>query len=273
MIAIADAGGTSTEWRLISNEGISQFRTKGFNLASDDVKQLKDSLPTELFDLSLKVLHFYGAGVSDKNSKTLKDTLVDYLNVEQINVYPDTLAAARGLLEEKSGWVGVLGTGSAVFHYNGSVIDNRIPSLGYLMGDEGSGVALGSAFIRSYLRGHFSDPLTDKIRKAFTELNEANALQEVYQSGNSKGYFSQFVEFLGINQSQEELYQLIYDCLDEFFEKYFVGDKPSEISFSGSIAFHFGNILNAVAHSKSIRINRIIQSPIAGLTLYHQKNG
>ena len=43
------------------------------------------------------------------------------------------------------------------------------------------------------------------------------------------------------------------------------------VHFSGSIAFYFGNILRQVANDRGVVVKNIVESPIAGLTLFHQK--
>ena len=46
--------------------------------------------------------------------------------------------------------------------------------------------------------------------------------------------------------------------------------KP--VNFVGSIAYYNSDILRKAASDVHINVNLIIESPIAGLTLYHQEN-
>ena len=45
--------------------------------------------------------------------------------------------------------------------------------------------------------------------------------------------------------------------------------KEVKLSCVGSVAFYYSNILRAVAANKGVNIETIIETPIAGLTLYH----
>ena len=272
MVAIADAGGTKTDWRIINNGVISQFVSAGFNASTDVLEALKLSIPQEIQEMEFDEVHFYVAGGNDQNKERLSYQISDTITSKLVNVYPDTLAVARSLLNHSPGWVGILGTGSAAIHYDGAKLDARKASLGYILGDEGSGVDLGRRFVSAYLRGKYDVHLTNQIKEHFPEFTETLTLTEVYQNGAAKSFLGQFAAFLGQNQSQPAIYRLVEKTFHSYFEGYFGGNLPEEMSFSGSIAFNFGNILNAVAKSKSIRIKRIIQSPIAGLTLYHQNH-
>ena len=64
------------------------------------------------------------------------------------------------------------------------------------------------------------------------------------------------------------------NSFSEFFENNVMHYKNYEkynVHFTGSVAFYFGNILRQVAADKNIAVKNIIESPIAGLTLYHHQ--
>ena len=48
--------------------------------------------------------------------------------------------------------------------------------------------------------------------------------------------------------------------------------KNTKVHFVGSIGFYFSDILRQVANDKGITVKNILEGPIAGLTLYHQKD-
>jgi thermostable 8-oxoguanine DNA glycosylase len=64
----------------------------------------------------------------------------------------------------------------------------------------------------------------------------------------------------------------VSNCFEQFFDKHILKyeqHKKVKLSLTGSVAFYFSNILRSVAESKGVNIETIIESPIAGLTLYH----
>ena len=60
------------------------------------------------------------------------------------------LGAARAASGSKPSIIGILGTGSNSCLYDGEKIADQIPSLGYLLSDEGSGNHIGKLLIKSY---------------------------------------------------------------------------------------------------------------------------
>jgi glucosamine kinase len=60
------------------------------------------------------------------------------------------LAAARALFGDGSGIACILGTGSnSCLYIDGRIVD-KIPALGYILGDEGSGANLGKVFFKRF---------------------------------------------------------------------------------------------------------------------------
>ena len=55
---------------------------------------------------------------------------------------------------------------SACF-FNGKEIVKKINSLGYLLGDEGSGYALGRSFLKKYFRNQLPDNISDSFRNNY----------------------------------------------------------------------------------------------------------
>jgi glucosamine kinase len=45
-----------------------------------------------------------------------------------------------------------------------------------------------------------------------------------------------------------------------------------KVHFTGSIGFYFSDVVRQVANDKGITVKNILEGPIAGLTLYHQKD-
>jgi hypothetical protein len=67
---------------------------------------------------------------------------------------------------------------------------------------------------------------------------------------------------------------LFYNSFQDFFKKYVLKYKNYQekpVNFVGSIAYYNSDILRKAALDANIQTNLIIESPIAGLTLYHQE--
>ena len=77
----------------------------------------------------------------------------------------DLLAAARALLFNEKGFAAILGTGTNSALYDGNNITYNIDSLGYFLGDEGSGSWLGKKLLRDQLRGYLPAELEEKFKR------------------------------------------------------------------------------------------------------------
>ena len=273
MILIADSGGSKTDWRLIQGDQIQQFVTSGFNASTDKYERLLECIPAEVNLKEVSTLHFYAAGLNHSNEITLKSQLKSIFERSTIYLHPDTLGVARSIYGSEPGWLGILGTGSAAVYYDGAKISDRKPSLGYIIGDEGSGVDLGRRLMKAFFRGQLSNRLSKELVADFPELTEEALLLKLYEEGAGRKYLSQFVPYLVEHQTLPEIYRIIQMAFEDYFDAYFSSEQIEIIAFSGSVAHFLSNILLKVARSKGIGIKRIIQSPIAGLTLYHQKHG
>ena len=135
MILIGDVGGTKTEWVLMENGVSKRFKTIGVNLVhenlSEFLRKVKDTL--ESYSRADQVI-LYCAGLLDvprQRKKVLGEVKKSFPRAK-IFIENDLLGAARGAYQNDSGWIGILGTGSNFAYYNGKVITQRIPSLGYI---------------------------------------------------------------------------------------------------------------------------------------------
>ncbi|MEQ8583242.1 MAG: N-acetylglucosamine kinase [Marinoscillum sp.] len=278
MILIADAGGTKTDWRLLNGQQISQFTSKGFNLKIQDFDAYLKELPRELASLKgISNVYFYGAGiVSEQEAASLNALLELFYPGAKSRSYPDTLGAARSLFAEQPGYVCLLGTGSGAALYDGQGISRRIPSLGYVLGDEGSGCDLGRSLLQSHLRHGLPDDLRALFGLEYPEMNEASVLETVYKQPGANTFLAQLVPFIVEHQNHPFIYQLVAGAFHRYFQAFFPEREKylgASFRFIGSVAHLLSNILRRVASGYGYRIDLIAQSPIAGLTLYHQKHG
>lgn len=67
----------------------------------------------------------------------------------------------------------------------------------------------------------------------------------------------------------------MYDSFAEFFENnvmQYEGYRNLKVHSVGSIGFYYSDLLRQVANDKGITMGNILENPIAGLSLYHQKD-
>lgn len=184
---IADAGSTKVEWVLLSDSGeqLRQISTPGINALiaeEDELVEKFSAVKSQLGqDESLSEIHYYGAGcataaICDK----IYAAISKVWQAGTIQVNSDLLGACRALLDRERGIACILGTGSNSCLYDGESIEQNVPSLGFILGDEGSGAALGKRLVADAFKGHLPKPIRDQFMKYY-ELNLENILEYTYR--------------------------------------------------------------------------------------------
>lgn len=279
MILIADSGGSKTDWRWIDDDGkIGQANTLGFNPYSHQAEALVQSMREILLPQltgTVNKIYFYGAGVSSAaNSAIVKDVLSGFFANAYIEINWDLLGAARALCGHEPGIACILGTGSNSCYYNGHAIANNTPNLGWILGDEGSGASLGKQLAIDYIRHQMPAELAAQFRARFS-LEREEILAQVYQGERPAAFLGGFAKFIFQHLKEPYCYQLVYSGFEDFYKKnvmQYRAYQSMKVHFAGSVAFYFSDLLRQVANDLGITVKNILESPIAGLTLYHQKD-
>lgn len=276
MILIADSGSTKTDWLLINHNNNTFITTAGINAYYMSSEQILEILRNELSPLvtseSISNIYFYGSGCSTESKCYKISSILQELFVNAaIEVNHDMLAAARSLCNDKPGIACILGTGSNSCVYDGTKITRQMISLGYFFGDEGSGTHIGKLLITDYLRDEMPADMSDKLCQEFN-LSLEFVLDNIYNQGPPNKFLASFAPFIQRNAANEYVRKLIAQSFNEFFKvgiMKFTDFEKMNVSFVGSIAFHFKDILMEVAASNNIRINHIQKSVIEGLKDFH----
>ncbi|RZS95746.1 N-acetylglucosamine kinase [Cecembia calidifontis] len=277
MILIADSGASKTDWRLINKKGeIAQHRGIGFNPNYQTAAEMASDLQDE-FLLNLRgevdVVYYYGAGcTSAKNREQVENGLRTVFRHAEIFVDHDMMAAARATCGHEAGIACILGTGSNSCDYDGEVIIDKRPAPGYILGDEGGGAYIGRKFLADFIHEEMPKKIREKVLDKF-QLDTQTIIENVYQRPFPGRYMASFCRFITENKSEPYCYMLYYNAFQDFFKKHvmkYENYKKKKVNFVGSIAFYNSDILRSAAYDADIHVNLIIESPIAGLSLFHQ---
>jgi len=278
MILIADSGGSKTDWRFIGRDGtIGQASALGFNAYYQPVDDLRKNIRESVIPSvkeEVSEIFFYGSGVSSpKNQKAIKDTFIEFFPAAQIEIGWDLLAAARALCGREPGIACIMGTGSNSCLYDGQKIIDNVANLGWILADEGSGANIGKKFLIDYLRKKMPEKLSEQFRERFPFSRE-EFLEKIYQQPKPSTFLGSFAKFIFQHLKEPYCYKLVYDSFAEFYENNVMkydNYQNLKVHFTGSISFYFSDLLRQVANDRGITVKNILESPIAGLTLYHQK--
>jgi N-acetylglucosamine kinase-like BadF-type ATPase len=282
MILIADSGSTKTDWRLIDGKGESHhFHTIGFNPFFQDTPTIYEELRQNLLPALSKVIdgnyqslrvYFYGAGCSSENKCSIvKMALSQLFPGAFIEVDHDLLAAARALCGRSEGIVAILGTGSNTCHYNGENIVRNVSSLGYILGDEGSGAYIGKHFIQDYLNHDAPDHIRAKFLEKYN-LSDEEILDSVYRKPMPSRFLASFSRFISEHKNDPYISGLINKSFSDFLDQHickYETHRDLKLNVVGSVAYFYSDRLRDAAAARGINIGRILESPIEDLSKFH----
>jgi glucosamine kinase len=277
MIIIADSGSTKTDWALISDKNpVFSIQSAGINPFFQTIEEIQLILKESILNHTegdVKQIFFYGAGCADeKSSLPVTTALRNLFPASQIFVNSDMLAAARSLFGREKGIACILGTGSNNCLYDGIGIVNQVGSLGFWMGDEGSGGYLGKQLVKDYLLDELPLNLQLDFQQEYPEINRLSVLDIAYKQPFPNRYFAGFSLFLGKHRDDPYCKNLFTEAFDKFLNLYVVkhpGSASLTVSFTGSIAWYFNEELNMAIKRKGLTLGTIQKSPLEGLIMYH----
>jgi len=279
MILIADGGSTKTNWCLLNEAGRKiHFNTEGYNpyFAKQDYieKSLRTTLPDNLDASKVEEVYYYGAGCStDANKKIVADAMQKVFVNAKINVDHDLLASCRALLGDEPGFAAILGTGTNTCLYDGKEITLNIDSLGYFLGDEGSGSNIGKRLLADYMKGFMPKGLSESFFNIYGLTNE-DIFDNIYNKPLPNRFCASFSKFLYDFKTEYPEYteDVVGTAFTAFFEKlviHYPNYKKYLLNVVGSVGYSFRDRLSVVADRFEMGVGKIIRSPIDDLVEYH----
>lgn len=279
MILIVESGSTKADWRLLNgNKQILSFQTKGWNPLVLSIEEMQSRFQSysqlKRFYDTIETVFFYCPGTSHHNSvELMRGVMKTFFISATLNIESDLLAAARAVYIGKPTFVCIIGTGSNTAFYDGEELETWKPSLGFILGDEGSGASLGKLLLKKVLYRDLPQDLYTDFIKSYSVSVEI-ALQSVYKESQPNKYLASFVPFLSKHKSHE----FVKEMLANEFRRYvsvhlksnpLMGDYP--IGFVGSVAFIFSDILSGVLSEISSQKLQFVKCPIDQLVNYHTR--
>ncbi|MDX2000835.1 MAG: N-acetylglucosamine kinase [Chitinophagales bacterium] len=278
MILVADSGSTKTHWELydpatrahqaIYTDGISPFyRTEDeiYNVLQAELfPQMQEKVPRSIF--------FYGTGCSqpDKVAR-VANALQRAFPAASVMVDHDLMGAAVATCGDQAGIACILGTGSNSCLFDGRKIVDNVPSLGFILGDEGSGAHLGRKLLQAYYYREFPAELAAKIKQEYN-MDKATVLNHVYDEPMPSQFVATFAKFISDNNQHPYMHQLLFDCFTEFLTRMvlkYEGALGLPVHFIGSIAELNQAVLFKAMDRLNLKQGAILKSPMDGLLKYH----
>lgn len=279
MVAIIDSGSTKSDW-VILDEFRNIFlntHTIGFNpnfISKNSIAtEIEKNQSLMLLKNTITKIFFYGAGCGVQKNRDLiaREMRAVFGNDVETVVREDLIAAAYAAYRGTPAMVCILGTGSNSCYFDGKEISIQLPSLGFLIGDEGSGGAIGKQLVRRYFMKKLPADLQQEFEAEY-HLSVEEALHQMYHQPRPNAFLASFNRFVTDRISHPYFVEMVSAEMRNFFEYQvlpYTQSRTSEINFIGSVAYFYENILRSVAQEFQLRVGHIVQKPIESLVDYH----
>ena len=277
MKLIIDCGSTKADWVLLDDSKVlKRFKTEGFNpnyISEDSILNIINNESSYKEHIrSISEIFFYGSGCGNSNNCNKIESILKSIFINaKIYVTHDMMAACHAILGTKKGIACILGTGSNSCYYDGISITEHAVSLGYILGDEGSGSYIGKQILRDYFYNNMPNDLSQRFKEEYN-ISVTETINNIYHESQVSKYLASFAKFAYLNKEHEYINDLCSRCFDEFIDNFIVRyecAKETEIGFVGSIAYYFQDIIKQRLETKGFKLGKIIKEPIEGLIEYH----
>jgi N-acetylglucosamine kinase-like BadF-type ATPase len=270
-LVIGDIGSTKGAWTGVTDNRQLRLLTEGYNPHAHPDAVLSAILNrlVETYG-EMDELIYYGTGISDDVvAAEIAEQISRSAQITNVAVYSDLLGAARACLGNQAGVVAILGTGSNACRYDGTEVTALTPSLGYPLGDEGSGWRMGSTLIREFYYGRMPHELQPEFKQLLPDTRR-ELLGYLKGSPQPNRYLASFATFAGVHKEHPWISDTIRDCLDAFIVSHLqplTSDEP--VYFAGSIAGTFIDILEELLNEYGLSIGGVVSDPLKVLVKYH----
>lgn len=275
MILLAESGSTKTQWRAIYPDRIEELKnTPGINplfLSFEEIESIIRPVSGEVEAQLPDAVYFFGAGCATLMAKEkIGKAIFSVFESPAIIIDSDLIAACLSLAGNKPSIIGILGTGSNSCLWNGEAIEEQIPSMGYVLGDEGGGVSIGKQLLSDFFKKQMPAVLQMRFSEVY-DISREKVIERVYQLSQPNRYLASFAPFVQQHIDNPYCKKLISDQFENFVNRnllYYCRTRQIEANFCGSIAFAHADILTTICKTHNLIVGSIVKEPVDGLANY-----
>lgn len=276
MILVADSGSSQSDWMLSlpGGERLS-FTTKGLNpffVNEKEIAKVLQNVPDIVpYAVDIEEVYFFGSGCSSPDRREMVSNALSQLFVNAfVSVDTELIGAAYATCGDRKGYIATLGTGSDVSFFDGKEVMPTLQGVGYVLGDEGSGVWFGKRLVTGFLYKTMPADLRKHFEAKF-RINKEIVIRNVYQRASPNAYLASFAPFMSEHIDHPYIVTLLQEGFREFVItniKPFPDYHDYVCHFVGSIAFYFGDQLRLICDQYGVKAGKILKRPIEELFNY-----
>lgn len=281
---IGEIGGTSSRWAVIGGDGGPGILSPkgvhwpGYNPVSGDGRAFAQQLQENFQDTFVEALSadrvwVYGAGCGSEDRKArMHQALRNVWPDAELQVESDLMGAALGLSAGSSGLVLILGTGMNVGYYDGARLHTPMPSLGYLLGDEGSGADIGKHMLQDTFHGRMPAEVVDLVYGGDVPL-VSTAIRAIHAADHPARELARYTALLAPHLELPYVRELISDrfvAMTDLVSHYFPPEQAAVVRATGSVAYGFQDLLADRLLDRGMVLTAVEPDPLPGLVRHHQ---
>lgn len=283
-LLVAEIGGSSSRWAWLAADGNdATFPERGesiagFNPLNGDRELFTGSIRSYFQSRSQDVLGasrvmVYGAGCgSERRKEDMRAAIGSIWPEAVVEVETDLVGTARGLCGTDAGLVMILGTGMNVGWYDGKRLFHPMPSLGYVLGDEGSGADIG----RTLLQDAFYRRMPEHVRTQLFGPDGPvveSVLDEIYRApfpAKALAARTASLSELLYEPYVRDLIQSRFHALVETLFPFFPSEQRDRVFATGSVAYGFRELLAGCLADRGMELSVVEKDPLPGLVAWHR---
>ena len=276
MNVIVESGATKSDWRLVSPSGeqLDRRLLPGINVSTANREHNIETIEKGLSELghdTLDGIYFYTAGIVTPELRARMESLIRArVEVKEVEICTDLVAAARAVCGHNPGIVAILGTGSNTCFYDGTSVSQKVRSGGYVIGDEGGGACLGKLFLSDYIKGLVPEAVANDFESRFDSSYEG-IVAGVYRSESPAGFLGSLAPFILSHYENPYIKDLVDGNFRAFVQRalkrYDTDRYP--VGVVGGFGWANRAVFERICKEEGVRLGTFLPEPIDGLIRYH----
>ncbi len=275
-ILVGDIGSTKSTWWYRTTDD-HEIHLQGYNPTAHSKlngQELFSSLREQTKSISVSAIWYYGTGViSEKIELEISRELSKVFPDSQLHIHSDLIGAAIAANGRSAGTIAILGTGSHAAVWDGSKITRQATSLGYILGDEGSGCDIGKSIIQAYFYNELPEPIRIEMNNRLPE-GRVGFFEHLNSAGSPNQYLASFASIAGRFKEDPWIKGLISNRFKLFVKRHLLSLNPEgAVHVIGTIGFIFEDLLTEELKQTGLTAGTFIQNPSRQLFESHISNG
>lgn len=281
---IVDSGATKADWTITEGSGIlASIKTDGVNFAVMKPERIAEIFAEAAAGIKAAGmcgagnLYFYAAGAvtadgaAPESARQADAAFREALPEVRTWYYSDMVAAARAVCGHSSGIAAIMGTGANCCLFDGENVGRGVHPGGFILGDEGSGAALGKIFISDCIKDLVPQELIDYVGRDF-DLSYPSIVANVYRGDAPSKYLGSFAPYIA-GKADEIPYarEITERNFRDFIRRCLIplGAKSLPVGVIGGFGFAWQEIIRRVGAEEGVTFSRFLKSPMQGLIEWH----